>query len=40
MTQSRCRWCVRYRKLGGQQPDKGGIVTKKAAELWAADNTV
>lgn len=34
------RWRVRYRKPGGQQTDKRGFTTRKAAELWAADNTV
>lgn len=34
------RYRVRYRKPGGQQTDKRGFTTKKAAELWAADNTV
>lgn len=32
------RWMVRYRKPGGAQTDKRGFLTKKAAEVWAAEN--
>lgn len=39
-TKSGRRWRVRYRKPGGQQTDKRGFVTKKAAELWASKNVV
>lgn len=34
------RYRVRYRKPGGKQTDKRGFTTKKAAELWAANNIV
>ncbi|WAC54979.1 tyrosine-type recombinase/integrase [Gordonia sp. SL306] len=34
------RYRVRYRKPDGTQTDRRGFATKKAAEVWAADNTV
>lgn len=34
------RYRVRYRRPDGRQTDKRGFTTKKAAELWAAENTV
>lgn len=34
------RYRVRYRRPDGRQTDKRGFTTKKAAELWASNNTV
>ena len=34
------RYRVRYRRPDGRQTDKRGFKTRKAAELWEADNTV
>lgn len=39
-TASGRRYRVRYRRPDGRQTDKRGFTTKKAAELWAAENTV
>lgn len=39
-TQSGRRWRVRYRRPDGRQTDKRGFASKRAAELWAAENTV
>ena len=39
-TNSGRRWRVRYRTPSGKQTDKRGFATKKAAELWAAENVL